>query len=427
MNQEKRIVMLSSDMRLIIFGLIGAAAGLWAAGRPEEDGPRRFIETAAAFLGSGLFVHALKMVVIPLVFVSVVTALIRLKNTAKMGRIFAATIFYFFITTSFALLGGLLWVHLIRPGAGGAIPMWGSHASAASLITDTNPGTPSLSSLWQGLPPALFQNPVGAMAKGEVLPVIVFALIFGSALVSLQERTASLDRLFLECFDAVMAVVRGILWFLPVGLAALLAELTLHSNPQLLRQLASFIITVVTATACHGLIVLPLLLWLTTRISPFAFFKTMFPALLTAFSTSSSAATMPVTLNCVRSMEARDDVAGFVIPLGATVNMDGTALYEAVAAMFIAFLAGVDLSLGQQIIVFLTAMAASVGAPGIPSAGMVTMIMVLQSVGLPVEAIALLLPIDRFLDAFRTAVNVEGDAVGALIISRLPSLNSPRA
>jgi len=167
----------------------------------------------------------------------------------------------------------------------------------------------------------------------------------------------------------------------------------------------------------HGIVVLPLLLFLLTGKRPWWFLRQAKEALLTAFATSSSNATMPVTMRCAtQNMQVKPEIAGFVVPLGATVNMDGTALYEAAAALFVAQLAGIELSLGQQLVVCFTTMIAAMGAPGIPSAGMVTMVMVLQSVGLPAEAIAILLPIDRLLDTVRTAVNVEGDMIGSLVV-----------
>jgi len=190
-------------------------------------------------------------------------------------------------------------------------------------------------------------------------------------------------------------------------------------DTSLLSTLFKFVSVVLGTTLLHGVIVLPLILYLTTGMSPLKFWRGAREALITAFATSSSAATMPITLRCAEQhLHVKREIAGFVIPIGTTMNMDGTALYEAIAALFIANLVGVELDLSLQLIVFVTAMLAAVGAPGIPSAGMVTMVMVLQSVGLPAEAIAILLPIDRILDTFRTTVNVEGDLVGSLVVQK---------
>jgi Na+/H+-dicarboxylate symporter len=201
---------------------------------------------------------------------------------------------------------------------------------------------------------------------------------------------------------------------------ALLIQLVAMQNLAMLSTLAKFVLVVVGTTLLHGVIVLPLILYLFTGKTPLWFWRGAREALMTAFATSSSSATLPVTLRCASDhLHVKPAIAGFVIPLGATINMDGTALYEAAAALFIANLVGIELSFAQQLIVFFTAMIAAMGAPGIPSAGMVTMVMVLQSVGLPAEAIAILLPIDRLLDTLRTTVNVEGDMVGSLVVQKL--------
>ncbi|UJP08301.1 MAG: dicarboxylate/amino acid:cation symporter, partial [Nitrosomonas sp.] len=198
---------------------------------------------------------------------------------------------------------------------------------------------------------------------------------------------------------------------------ALVLQLVATQDTSLIMVMLKFVAVVLGTTLLHGVVVLPLILYLITGVTPYKFWLGGREALITAFATSSSAATLPVTLRCAEQhLHVKRDVAGFVIPLGATINMDGTALYEAIAALFIANLVGVELSVMQQMIVFVTAMLAAMGAPGIPSAGMVTMVMVLQSVGLPAEAIAILLPIDRILDTFRTMVNVEGDLMGSLVV-----------
>jgi len=210
-----------------------------------------------------------------------------------------------------------------------------------------------------------------------------------------------------------------VMYLAPLGIMALLVKLVAVQDVAILHTLAKFAAVVVGITLLHGVVVLPLLLYLVTGKSPLWFFRGSREALLTAFATSSSAATLPVTMRSTLQMQVKPDIAGFVVPLGATINMDGTALYEAIAAIFIANLMGVEFSLVQQMIVFFTAMIAAMGAPGIPSAGMVTMVMVLQSVGLPAEAIAILLPIDRLLDTVRTSVNVQGDIIGSLIVQKL--------
>ncbi|HEX6733238.1 MAG TPA: dicarboxylate/amino acid:cation symporter, partial [Azonexus sp.] len=220
--------------------------------------------------------------------------------------------------------------------------------------------------------------------------------------------------------ELCLLVVGWIMRLAPLGLAALLLQLVATQQSALLTSLGHFIVVVTGTTLLHGLIILPALLWLLTRMSPLHFFKGSREALITAFATSSSNATLPVTLRCAEQhLHVKKDVANFVVPLGATVNMDGTALYEATAALFVARLAGIELDLASQLIIFFVAMLGAIGAPGIPSTGMLSMVLVLESVGLPTEAIAILLPIDRILDTVRTAVNVEGDLIGSVVVQHL--------
>jgi Na+/H+-dicarboxylate symporter len=233
-----------------------------------------------------------------------------------------------------------------------------------------------------------------------------------------------------QSFQLVMQLVGWVMKLAPIGIFALLAKLIATENLAVLGSLAKFATVVTGTTIFHGLVVLPALLWIFGRMSPLTFFRGARPALITAFATSSSSATMPVSMRCAeQNLGVHPNVVGFVVPLGSQMNMDGTALYEAAAALFIANLVGLDLTVGQQVVVCLTAMVASLGAPGIPSAGMVTMIMVLQSVGLPAEAIAILLPIDRILDTVRTVVNVQGDMMISVVVQRWAGIKpeSPQA
>jgi Na+/H+-dicarboxylate symporter len=266
----------------------------------------------------------------------------------------------------------------------------------------------------------LFVNPFNALAQGNVLAIVIFALFLGIALVAGGERYRNILVLLQEGLELTLRIVGWIMRLAPLGIMALLVKLAATQDVALLTTLAKFVAVVLGTTLLHGVVVLPLIGYLVAGVSPRRFWRGAREALVTAFATSSSSATLPVTLRCVQQhLHVKAEIAGFVVPLGATINMDGTALYEAAAALFIANLAGIELNLMQQMIVFVTAMLAAIGAPGIPSAGMVTMVMVLQSVGLPAEAIAILLPIDRLLDAFRTAVNVEGDMVGSLVVQKL--------
>jgi Na+/H+-dicarboxylate symporter len=268
----------------------------------------------------------------------------------------------------------------------------------------------------------LFVNPFAALSQGNILAVVVFALFLGIALVVGGERFKNILGLLQEGLEITMLIVGWVMRLAPFGIAALLIKLVAMQDAAMLGTLAKFVAVVVGTLLVHGVIILPLILYLFTGKTPLWFWRGAREALATAFATSSSSATLPITLRCVtQHLHVKPEIAGFVVPLGATINMDGTALYEAAAALFIANLAGIELNLAQQFIVAFTAMIAAMGAPGIPSAGMVTMVMVLQSVGLPAEAIAILLPVDRLLDTLRTTVNVQGDMIGSLVVQKLVS------
>jgi len=362
----------------------------------------------------GIFVDLLKMILIPLVFTSITVGIAKLRAHAKMGRVWKLTLVYFASTTALAVLLGMIVVNTFRPGVGMETAMF------QDAMSNFSSGNVSLAQFVKMFLSNLFMNPVAAMAGGQVLSTVIFALMLGVALVVAgDKKAANMINLLEELFTLIMIMVNWIMKIAPVGIMALLAKMIATQDVTFLAVLGKFMAVVTGATIFHGVVVLPAILFFTTGTSPLKFFSGIRDALVTAFSTSSSSATLPVTIRCVEeNLKVDKNVAGFVLPLGATINMDGTALYEAVAALFIANIMGIELNLVQQLIVFFTAIIAAMGAPGIPSAGMVTMIMVLQSVGLPTEAIAILLPVDRILDAIRTTVNVEGDAVGSLVVQK---------
>ena len=360
-----------------------------------------------------LFIDLLKMVMIPLVFTSIAVGVANLRAHRQMHKVWKATLGFFIFSMALAIMLGLTAANLVRPGAGLELAMF------QDAMQGFRAEQMALSDFFAHFLHSLFQNPMTALAEGNVIAVVVFALLLGIALVVGGERYANILILLQELLELMLMLVGWIMRLAPFGIMALLLKLAATQDAALLATLVEFVVVVVTTTLLHGMVVLPLILYLVTGMSPLKFWRGAREALITAFATSSSSATLPVTLRCVEQhLHVKRDIAGFVVPLGATLNMDGTALYEAMAALFIANLAGIELNLMQQMIVFLTAMLAAMGAPGIPSAGMVTMVVVLQSVGLPAEAIAILLPIDRLLDTFRTAVNVEGDMVGSLVVQK---------
>jgi Na+/H+-dicarboxylate symporter len=366
----------------------------------------------AELLGT-LFIDLLKMVLIPLVFTSIAVGVANLRVHQQMHKVWKATLGFFLLSMALAVLLGLTAANIVRPGEGLQLAMFQDDMQKFQA------GQMPLTEFIAQLLHSLFQNPMTALAQGNVLAVVVFALLLGIAMVVGGERYANILILLQELLELMLMLVGWIMRLAPLGIMGLLVKLAATQDVALLATLVEFIMVVIGATLLHGIVVLPLILYLVTGMTPFKFWRGGREALITAFATSSSSATLPVTLRCVEQhLHVKRDIAGFVIPLGATLNMDGTALYEAVAALFVANLVGIELNLAQQMIVFLTAMLAAMGAPGIPSAGMVTMVVVLQSVGLPAEAIAILLPVDRLLDTFRTAVNVEGDMVGSLVVQK---------
>jgi Na+/H+-dicarboxylate symporter len=305
---------------------------------------------------------------------------------------------------------GLALVNIIRPGAGAEI-------GVEQGVDLTGREAAPVSSLVKDIVP---KNLFEAMAGDKVLGVIFFSLIAGVAISSVGERGKPLVAFF-EAFNAVMMKITGwIMLLAPFGVFALMAHTIGTMGLGVMRPLAVYMATVVLGLGIHAVLTLPALLFTLGRHSPLRFIRDVFSAVATAFSTASSAATLPITMECVEeNTGVSNKVASFVLPLGATVNMDGTALYEAVAAMFIAQAYGISLTVPQQLIIMLTATLASIGAAAIPGAGLVTMVIVLRAVNLPLEGIGMILAVDRLLDMLRTAVNVWGDACGSVVVARL--------
>lgn len=365
-------------------------------------------------LMSSIFIGLLKMLLIPLIFTSIVVGVSNLQAGGQLNRTWKITLACCVTTTTLALMLGLTCAHLFEVGKGVDVVMFKD-----AMATYQTPDTLTPSSFFTNFIQNTLINPFKAFAEGNVLAVVVFALFIGVALVAGGEKLNVVRQFSQQCFDIMMRMIGWVMVLAPFGIFALLAKLVATEDISVLSRLAEFAAVVTGTTIFHGVVVLPLLLWIFGKMNPITFFKGTRAALITAFATSSSAATMPLSMKCAQeNLGVRPQTAGFVIPLGTQLNMDGTALYEAAAALFIANIMGLDLSLGQQLIVCATAMIASLGAPGIPSAGMVTMIMVLQSVGLPAEAIAILLPIDRLLDTVRTVVNVQGDMMISVVVDR---------
>lgn len=395
---------------------MGTALGLligWGMTDAPDSAVRDGILYTSDIVG-GIFIDLLKMVLIPLVFTSIAVGIANLQAHKQIHRVWITTMVFFVFTMMIAVLLALIFSNIFNPGAGLNIAMFQDAVEGFQTVQMTLP------EFFANFLHSLFQNPFAALAQGNVLAVLIFAMMVGIALVIGGERYKNILLLLQELLELVLRIVGWIMRLAPFGIMALLIKLVATQDTAILGSLGKFVTLVVGTTLLHGVVVLPLILYLVTGMTPLKFWRGAREALITAFATSSSSATLPITLRCAEQhLHVKREVGGFVIPLGATINMDGTALYEAAAALFVANLVGIELNLVQQLIVFFTAMIAAMGAPGIPSAGMVTMVMVLQSVGLPAEAIAILLPIDRMLDTLRTTVNVEGDLVGSLVVQKL--------
>nr|WP_224972890.1 dicarboxylate/amino acid:cation symporter [Acinetobacter oleivorans] len=400
------------NTQILIAAILGLAFGFLLTMYPDTA----FVKHSLYGLGilSSVFIGLLKMLLVPLIFSSIVVGVSNLQAGGQLGPVWKITFLCCLTTTTLALILGISCAHLFEVGRGIDISIFQTSMQNYQAPDSLNPA-----SFFTNFIQNTLINPFKAFSDGNVLAVVVFALFVGVALVQGGERFKSIRVLSHQFFEMMMLLVGWVMKLAPLGIFALLAKLMATEDISVLSRLAEFAVVVTGTTIFHGAVVLPLLLWIFGRMNPWTFFKGTRTALITAFATSSSSATMPLSMKCAQeNLGVRPQTAGFVIPLGTQLNMDGTALYEAAAALFVANLVGLDLNLTQQIIVCLTAMIASLGAPGIPSAGMVTMIMVLQSVGLPAEAIAILLPIDRLLDTVRTVVNVQGDMMISVVVDR---------
>lgn len=359
-----------------------------------------------------VFLRALNMVVVPLILSSIISGVSSIGGGSNLGRLGAKTILFYVATSFIAILTGLFFVNLFQPGTGANL------GNAATVATpDVNNSASDI--LIRVIP----ENVIDAMAKGQILPVIFFAILFGFFITQIQtEKQQLLTRFFDSVFEVMMKITTFIIQFTPLGVFAIVAK-EVAKNAGSLGNIAGslgiYMLTVFVALIIHAAIVLPSLVKFLGKANPYKHFRNMATPLLTAFSTSSSNAALPLSMVAV---EEKDGVSGkitsFTLPLGATINMNGTALYECVAVIFIAQAYGINLTIGQQAIVVLTALLAAIGSAGIPMAGLVMMTIVLTAVNLPLEGVGLILAVDRILDMSRTTVNVWGDTCAAVIIAK---------
>lgn len=374
-----------------------------------------------AFLGK-LFLNALKMLIVPLILSSIITGIAGVGESGAMGRLGGKTLLYYMSTSLFAILVGLLLVNIVAPGivdgkpAGDMLPISEDIDAVAERVEGRGVG--DVVDIFLRMVPT---NIVAAAAEGQMLGLIFFSLLFGYFMTRIEGQPRQVLKDFWQgMYDVMIKITEWVMLFAPIGVFALVAKVVASTGFAAFEPLLAFFLTVLAALAVHFLIVLPLLLFLVGRVNPWLHYRAMAPALLTSFSTASSSATLPITMDCVnRNAGVSTRTTSFVLPLGATVNMDGTALYECVAAIFIAQAFGLQLGFAEQFTVVLIALLTSIGVAGIPAASLVAITIILGAIGLPLEAVGLILAVDRVLDMCRTSVNIFSDSCGAVIIGRL--------
>jgi Na+/H+-dicarboxylate symporter len=363
-----------------------------------------------------IFLRALKMIIVPLILTSIISGVTNIGNTKSLGRLGLKTISYYILTSTFAIITGLVLVDIIKPGVGANL----------GLTVDV----PELTAVSGGLGDIILrmipQNIFEALTSADMLAIIFFSILFGFFITKVQaEYKDFMINFFNAGFEVMMKMTSFIIMFAPLGILGIVTGVVADQAADKAKLLGTFqhlgiyMLTVLAGLAFHFFITLPLIIKLIGKVSPFKHFQAMSLPLITAFSTSSSSATLPLTMEAVEhNSGVSNNITSFVLPLGATVNMDGTALYECVAAMFIAQAYGIELGFIQQMVVVVTALLASIGAAGIPMAGLVMMSVVLTAVGLPLEGVGLILAVDRILDMCRTMVNVFSDSCGAVTIAK---------
>ncbi len=360
---------------------------------------------------ANIFLRLLKMAIMPLIITSIITGVLSVGSGKGLGSLGIKTFFYYIMSSFFAIMTGLLLVNIFRPGVGANIELQKSPDELAAAE--------------QGIGELLFriipENPFEAIATGDVLPVIFFCILFGVFVNRLKDPYRShISTFFQGAFQAMLKLTLFVVWAAPLGVFGINARIVATTGFDAFRSLGFYFMVVLLGLFIHAFINLPLLLRFIARVNPFKHYKGMPPALMMAFSTCSSMVTLPLTIKAtIGNSRVSKKVANFLLPIGATVNMDGTALYECVATIFIAQVYGIELSIAQQAMVVLTALLASIGAASVPMAGLVMMYIILNAVGLPLEGYLIILAVDRILDMFRTTVNVLSDSCGSVLVARL--------
>jgi Na+/H+-dicarboxylate symporter len=358
-----------------------------------------------------VFLRLLRMAIMPLVVTSIISGVVSVGTASGLGRLGLKTFSYYVVSSLLAILTGQILVNLLRPGVGADI---GLEAVPEQIAAQEQ----ALGDLIIRIIP---ENPFAALARGDVLPVIFFSILFGYFITRLPDRSrVQMSDFFQAAFEAMMKLTLFVVWSAPLGVFGILARIVARTGFEAFRPLGFYFGVVLLGLTVHAFVNLPLLLMLVGRVNPLKHYRGMPSALMTAFSTCSTIVTLPLTMKAVTgNSRVSEKIANFVLPIGATVNMDGTALYECVATIFIAQVYGFELGFGAQLLIVVTALLASIGAASVPMSGMVMMSIILKAVGLPLEGVAVILAVDRILDMFRTTVNVLSDSCGAVIVARL--------
>lgn len=354
-----------------------------------------------------IFLNLLKFIVVPIVLCSIICGVISMKDIKKVGAIGGKTVLYYMFTTAFAVVIGLTFANVFK-GFFKVLETTGLEYETAASVN-------FMDTLVNIFP----SNIIKPMVEANMLQVIVIALLFGFGIILAGEKGEPFGKVVESLNEVSMVVMEMIINLSPIGVFCLITPVIAENGPDILGSLAMVLLAAYICYIVHAVVVYSSTVKLLGGLSPIRFFKEMFPAMMMAFSSASSVGTLPINMNCAEKLGAKKDVVSFVLPLGATINMDGTAIYQGVCSVFIATCYGIDLTLGQMVTIVLTATLASIGTAGVPGSGMVMLAMVLQSVGLPIEGIALVAGVDRIFDMGRTTVNITGDAACALIVSKL--------
>jgi len=385
--------------------LVGVAAGLILMGVPDG------VAIANSYIKpwGTIFLNLLKFIVVPIVLFSIASGVISMQDISKVGSVGGKTVIYYMCTTAFAVLLALILANVAK-----AMNLFTALSTANLEYTP-----PAGQSLMDTIVAIFPSNPITPLVNATMLQVIVISLFIGFGILLAGEKGLVAAQVVDSFNEVSMKIMDLIIKLSPIGVACLLCPVVAENGPKILGQLAMVLAVAYVGYAVHAVVVYSSTVKALGGVSPIAFFKGMAPAMMMAFSSASSVGTLPFTLECSERLGARREVASFVLPLGATINMDGTAIYQGVCAVFIASCYGIDLTIGQMATIVLTATLASIGTAGVPGAGMVMLAMVLQSVNIPVEGIALVAGIDRIFDMGRTTINITGDAACAVIVSKL--------